>query len=458
MSKTSILINRPLPVVWETFTTPANWQAWWGGGLLRVVPGWESGATLFWQNGDHSTLEKVISQQEVTIPGKWLETVYRFSAIERENTRVEVEFIPHGGASFSDGGKGYLADMAEALKKLKQLVEQGKVEAAPQVISEPAEKPALPEMLSTPRLTGRQLLVLMSSMLGLGFLSSLIPCLSISSFFAGGLGAWFWLRSERALPSLATKRGAFAGLLVGLGASPIGVLFFLNGLPGLDFNMILQGITTALMFFMLPAGVGGVLAGLVLGRRAARNADLQPLESAAGPVVQPFSQPRLADAVVHPSPSILRNHTSLLLAAKTGTLGLEQFQGLSAQLLAGEPLDFVLSAIERELAACLEKKTIVSDTRILPGWLLAVTICPYFPLEEIRASLPGGYLNLLNQLSAPAYHHPGKLHVAHWMYCSDGLQARLFLTFIPSPETALEGAAVAAEELLTAQEKAQLGI
>ena len=61
---------------------------------------------------------------------------------------------------------------------------------------------------------GRKKLLVSGVMLLIGFVVTLIPCVS---WLNGGIAAVAWIQWEKTLPANATKRGVVAGLLAGIG-------------------------------------------------------------------------------------------------------------------------------------------------------------------------------------------------------------------------------------------------
>lgn len=137
----SIIINRPSQVVWNFFINPDNWKKWNQGVLKKVDPGWQSGATLVWGNGDKSNIIMVEPQKIVQIGSTFMKTTYQFTALDKGSTKVEVKFAPMGGALFSDGGLAHKAQISSARAKLNQCLESETVESetTKRSIEEPKE-------------------------------------------------------------------------------------------------------------------------------------------------------------------------------------------------------------------------------------------------------------------------------------------------------------------------------
>lgn len=120
--KAEVTIDRPYQDVWSFFVAPKNWEKWWGGTLQKVEPGWQSGATLVWANGNKSRVASVIPGREVLLANTFMKNIFRFTPLEGA-TLVENEFEAAGGASFSDGGRAERAKRTSRLEKLKQCIE-----------------------------------------------------------------------------------------------------------------------------------------------------------------------------------------------------------------------------------------------------------------------------------------------------------------------------------------------
>ena len=126
-------------------------------------------------------------------------------------------------------------------------------------------EPALPPTEPQP-LGGRNLLMLIAAEVSIGFIANLLPYLIVNILAAGALAAWLWVRRERTPSRLCLGRGLLAGMYAGLGAMLLGMVFLLTGAQ-LDLSTILMALTVALVMFMLPALVGGLLAGLLMRRQ-----------------------------------------------------------------------------------------------------------------------------------------------------------------------------------------------
>ena len=105
MINVSITIERPVDIVWDYFTTPGNWSKWYGGGLKKVIPRWQNGATLAWELGGGSIIESFVTKEHIIISGSVMDTTYAFKEIGPESTLVDIQLSdPKPGMVFTDGG------------------------------------------------------------------------------------------------------------------------------------------------------------------------------------------------------------------------------------------------------------------------------------------------------------------------------------------------------------------
>ena len=122
----TILVDRPIDVVWMYFTKPSNWNKWRGKGygLKKVVPGWENGATMIWEFSGSSTIKKIIPKKEITIVSSFIDTTYKFKEDGILTTVImKIESKPKHGASFSDGGMAHKRQNETELQALKSSIE-----------------------------------------------------------------------------------------------------------------------------------------------------------------------------------------------------------------------------------------------------------------------------------------------------------------------------------------------
>lgn len=84
-------IDRPIDVVWNYYTIPANWIKWYGIELKSVKPGWGAGAELNWGMTSPSIIKRLIVKGEVEITGESVDIVFKFKSPGASTTTVEVE-------------------------------------------------------------------------------------------------------------------------------------------------------------------------------------------------------------------------------------------------------------------------------------------------------------------------------------------------------------------------------
>ena len=124
MMSVAIIIERPVDAVWDYFVVPENWKKWRIYGLKRVSPGWQKGASLFWELGGSSLIKDLIPKRMVTIGGDFMDDIYSFESDGNESTIVTFQQTsPFGGAFFTDGGRAAERQAEENLQRLKELME-----------------------------------------------------------------------------------------------------------------------------------------------------------------------------------------------------------------------------------------------------------------------------------------------------------------------------------------------
>ena len=124
MITVEIIINKNIDNVWDYFTKPENWKKWYGGGLKKVEPGWETGARMHWELGGSSPIDKLVPKELIRLSGAWMDTSYIFSSPNSDTTKIIIETTsPKGGATFNDGGAAHKKSMMENLQKLKANIE-----------------------------------------------------------------------------------------------------------------------------------------------------------------------------------------------------------------------------------------------------------------------------------------------------------------------------------------------
>ena len=124
---------------------------------------------------------------------------------------------------------------------------------------------------------------------------------------------------------------------------------------------------------------------------------------------------------------------------------------LLKNLLLPETLTFTINLIKQKQNLSLKEKKIINETKVMGKLFLAITICPWFKTSEVKLHFPEGYLNLLNNLTKPAYSKTEYKHIIHWIYCSNGMNSIVHLSIIPAPDT-IQAPPLLATDLLTNEE------
>jgi hypothetical protein len=127
MPNTSVVIDRSLLDVWSFLADKCNWKAWHGATLVSVEPGWQSGATLVWEDGSSSNLEACVARKLIRLGTRFMSRGYELIPIG-DSTELRYFFEARGGASFSDKGAAHLASYEKNLRRLKQLLEDARRE------------------------------------------------------------------------------------------------------------------------------------------------------------------------------------------------------------------------------------------------------------------------------------------------------------------------------------------
>lgn len=158
--------------------------------------------------------------------------------------------------------------------------------------------------------------------------------------------------------------------------------------------------------------------------------------------------------------NLILEHLGLLNTILSKSAGYEDIPEIFEQMFLDDRVSFICDIIQREIPRCLSQNVHSSEAKLFSSsHFIAVTVCPWLLSDEVRRNLPNGYLSLLDKTthSTPSL---ANLHKAHWIFCTDGQEFNLHLTFIPSDHAfqTLRVQAIVAKELLTTAEKQQLGI
>jgi hypothetical protein len=129
-----------------------------------------------------------------------------------------------------------------------------------------------------------------------------------------------------------------------------------------------------------------------------------------------------------------------------------------ARITSGEEFTFALEQVFENIPSCLTDHTPRSNAQLFNNILVAVTVIPAWTPEEVYSLLPNGYINLVQDLAGPYKELDQQPHLVHWVFTSDGNLTSVYLTVIPSPDTDKDAPALIARELLSVQEREDLGL
>jgi hypothetical protein len=119
-----VVIDRPRGVVWSFFENPATWNAWWGGELRMVSPGWKVGAQLIWSLGAPSKVcECTPSEQVGFLDASNTKTTFLFDDAGDHGTTLTIqEDYSSSRVSVNDPARRR-AECHAVVSRLKQYVE-----------------------------------------------------------------------------------------------------------------------------------------------------------------------------------------------------------------------------------------------------------------------------------------------------------------------------------------------
>jgi hypothetical protein len=129
-----------------------------------------------------------------------------------------------------------------------------------------------------------------------------------------------------------------------------------------------------------------------------------------------------------------------------------------AGITDGMEFSYAVEQVVENFSACLTDHISHSSAQLFTNILVAVTVIPAWTQEEVRSLLPNGYVSLVQDLAGPFKALEQQPHLAHWVFTSDGNLSSVYLTVIPSPDTDKDAPALIARELLSAQEREDLGV
>lgn len=128
MIKSEVVVNAPIKVVWSFITTPATWEGWFGAKIVDVVPTFQSGASVRWENGQ-SMLGQVVPERLIELPDRLYMESFEFTDLGNGTSRIEHALVPTAVATFRDGGLSKKRELDGRLRLLKSALESTTLKA-----------------------------------------------------------------------------------------------------------------------------------------------------------------------------------------------------------------------------------------------------------------------------------------------------------------------------------------
>jgi hypothetical protein len=158
----------------------------------------------------------------------------------------------------------------------------------------------------------------------------------------------------------------------------------------------------------------------------------------------------------------LGQHLSRLKRNYATTKGFHAMKTLWEKLVRPDILAFATSVIVQEFRKSLADHLHHYQARRFGDIYLAVSTIPALDPDEARAYFGCGYSGFVDVLLNECGYGVGDSHLAHWIFCCDGRQQAVHLSFMPAmkmietqgPNTI----SVLAQDLMTLAERAQAGI
>lgn len=158
----------------------------------------------------------------------------------------------------------------------------------------------------------------------------------------------------------------------------------------------------------------------------------------------------------------LRQHLSRMERNCATAKGFHIMKPLWDNLLRPDILAFATSSIDQELKKSLADQLHHYQARRFEDIYVAVSTIPVVNPSEARAFFGCGYFGFMDVLLNECGYGAGDLHLAHWIFCYDGRQQAVHLTFMPAAKMSrAQGPniiGVLAQDLMTVAEKSQAGI
>ena len=157
----------------------------------------------------------------------------------------------------------------------------------------------------------------------------------------------------------------------------------------------------------------------------------------------------------------LRQHLSRINSHYATTSGFHAMKTRWDKLLRPDILAFAVSTIDQELRKSLTDHLHHYQARRFGDIYVAVSTIPAVNPSEARAYFDYGYFGFIDLLFNECDYGVGNLDLAHWIFCYDGKQQVVHLTFMPAMKMIkTQGSntiSVLAQDLMTVAERSQAG-
>lgn len=156
---------------------------------------------------------------------------------------------------------------------------------------------------------------------------------------------------------------------------------------------------------------------------------------------------------------LLRDHLSRMKSQFAKVQGFATTKPHWDKLLSPDILTFTTSVMEREMKESRQDHKHHYQGRMFGDIYVVVSTIPVVNPAQAVTYFVGGYLACLDDLliSQPGFHHD-YCDVAHWVFCYDGEQTAVHLTFLPAAKLVerQDMISLVAQDLMTAAEKSQM--
>ena len=153
----------------------------------------------------------------------------------------------------------------------------------------------------------------------------------------------------------------------------------------------------------------------------------------------------------------LRRHLSRLKNQFARVRGFAVMEPRWNKLLRHDILTVTVDVIEQEMEKSLQHHKHYYQSRKFGDIQVVVSTVPAVNPVQTMAYFAGGYIAFLDTLLNEPSFDPDSSDLAHWVFCDDGKQKGVHLTFLPAKYVD-NFIVVVAQDLMTAAEKSKMGI